>query len=109
MPKDHVVPEDAYFLRQERKKLARLKEQAQAEQAAAALQARKQTHFHKCGKCGGDMDTQLFKGVQIEFCPDCGAVLLDPGELETLAGTDGNVVLQTLSDLFSFSKKKQGG
>jgi Zn-finger nucleic acid-binding protein len=30
----------------------------------------------------------LFKGVEIEKCPDCGAVLLDPGELEQLAGKD---------------------
>jgi Zn-finger nucleic acid-binding protein len=34
------------------------------------------------------MDTQLFKGVEIERCAGCGAVLLDPGELEELAGKD---------------------
>jgi Zn-finger nucleic acid-binding protein len=30
----------------------------------------------------------LFKGVEIEKCPACSAVLLDPGELEQLAGKD---------------------
>lgn len=34
------------------------------------------------------MDTTIFKGVEIERCPSCGAVLLDPGELEELAGED---------------------
>ena len=34
------------------------------------------------------METKLFKGVEIEICPNCGAVLLDPGELEQLAGKD---------------------
>ncbi len=33
------------------------------------------------------MKTELFKGVEIERC-ECGAVLLDPGELELLAGKD---------------------
>jgi len=109
MPKDHVDPENAYFLHEERKKLAALKEQAQSQQAEADAAARRQAHFHKCGKCGDDMNTQLFKGVEIEICPDCCAVLLDPGELEILAGTDGSTVMNTLSDLFSFSKKKREG
>ena len=35
-----------------------------------------------------DMKTELFRGVDVERCPSCGGVLLDPGELKKLAGKD---------------------
>jgi len=86
--KDNVDQEDEYFHRQDREKLDKLKAEANATAADAEAEATKALHFHKCGKCGTDMDTIIFKGVEIEKCPGCGAVLLDPGELEQLAGED---------------------
>lgn len=109
MPKDKVAAEDEYFHREEQEKLARLKAAAVAEEAAAALKARKDAHFHKCGKCGADMATELFKGVEIEICGECGGVLLDAGELQALAGRDESSALQTIGDLFNFSKRKRKG
>lgn len=109
MSKDHVDPEEEYFHREEKEKLARLKAQAEAEAARAARQARKEQHWHKCGKCGADMQTQLFKGIEIEICGDCGAVLLDAGELEGLAGKDGSGVVNTIADLFNFTRRKREG
>ena len=70
---------------EQRKEVEQMIQADVAEEAAMA--AAKELHFHKCGKCGADMKTELFKGVEIERC-ECGAVLLDPGELEQLAGTD---------------------
>lgn len=104
--KDKVDPEDQYFHREDQEKLRKLREQAEADAAKAALEARKLAHRHKCGKCGADMDTQLFKGVEIEICKDCGAVLLDPGELERLSGKDPSGTFGILSDLFSFNRRK---
>jgi Zn-finger nucleic acid-binding protein len=46
------------------------------------------------------MDTRLFRGVEVEVCPQCGAVLLDRGELERLAGEEHEGVLTALSALF---------
>ena len=43
----------------------------------------------------------------IEICPSCGAVLLDAGELEELAGKDESGVFDTIADLFSFSRKQR--
>ena len=85
---DGITNEDEYFHRLEQENISRLKAEQDAEAAVADAAERRDTHFHKCGKCGGDMDTQLFKGIEIERCPSCGAVLLDPGELEELAGKD---------------------
>ena len=86
--KDGLTSEEEYFHREQQEQLAKLREIAALENAAEAAEAAKELHFHKCGKCGQDMDTKIFKGVEIELCPTCGAVLLDPGELEQLAGKD---------------------
>ena len=82
-------PEDEYFTRLEAEQKAKLKKQIDAEKAELAKEERKKLHYLKCGKCGGEMDTVPHRGVEIEVCKDCGAVLLDPGELETLEGPVG--------------------
>jgi hypothetical protein len=85
--KDGLTSEEEYFHRQQVEQLAKLRKVAAMESAEAAIAAAKELHFHKCGKCGADMKTEIFKGVEIERC-GCGSVLLDPGELEQLAGKD---------------------
>jgi hypothetical protein len=85
---DGLTNEEEYIHRLNQKNLGKLRAEQDADSALAEASARKDLHFHKCGKCGTDMDTVLFKGVEIERCSDCGAVLLDPGELEQLAGKD---------------------
>ena len=90
--------EEDYFARIEREKKEALKAKLEAENDAAAKAERKARHWNKCGKCGADMQTQGYKGVDIEVCPECGAVLLDPGELQTLAGEDHS---SFVADLFS--------
>lgn len=83
----NTTSEDEYFHKLAQEQLNKLREVAAIEDAEAAAEAAKELHFHKCGKCGADMKTEIFKGVEIERCT-CGAVLLDPGELEQLAGAD---------------------
>lgn len=88
--------EEEHFAKLDREKLAKLKAKWEEEAAAKALQERRDLHFNKCGKCGADMKTEAFRGVEIEICPECNAVLLDPGELEQLAGEDQTGVLASL-------------
>lgn len=88
--------EEEYFAREDREKLAKLKAKADAEAAEKALADRKVLHHHKCGKCGAGMNTRPFRGIEIEICGECGAVLLDPGELEQLAGEDQGGVMRGL-------------
>lgn len=92
--------EEEHFAKLDREKLAKLKAKQEAEEAAQALAARKELHHHKCGKCGADMDTHPFRGVEVEICPECGAVLLDNGELEKLAGDDQGGILSGLFSAF---------
>ena len=93
--------EEEYFAKEDREKVAKLKAKWQAEAAAAALIERRDLHFNKCGKCGAGMNTVPFRGVEIEICSECGAVLLDPGELEELAGKDKGGILTGMFSIFS--------
>lgn len=107
MGKEGVDLEDEYFHREEQEQLAKLRAVEAARKAEADRVALQALHHLHCGKCGNRMDTQIFKGVEIEVCPACGAVLLDAGELEKVAGPDQSGIITTIGDLFNFSKKKK--
>lgn len=93
--------EEEYFAKEDREKIAQLKKVWQAEAATKALAERRDLHFNKCGKCGAGMETVPFRGIEIEVCPECGAVLLDKGELQTLAGDDRSGILTGLFSIFN--------
>lgn len=93
--------ENRYFEKLEAEKRARLARELRAQREAEALATRKAAHWNKCGKCGADMDTRVFRGVEIEVCADCGAVLLDQGELEALAGQDKSGMFRHLREMFT--------
>lgn len=96
--------EDEYFKRIEAEQKAKLKAKLDAEAQVASAEERKKLHWNKCGKCGSDMDTKAFRGVEIEVCPSCGSVLLDPGELEQLAGADNSAVFSSFFSMFGSGK-----
>ena len=105
MAKDKHSPEEEYFHRTNQEKMEKLKAEQEAEAAAAVAAALKATHHLHCGKCGNKMNTSIFKGIEIEVCPNCGSVLLDPGELEALVGNDEGFHV-TLKDFFKFTKRR---
>jgi uncharacterized protein len=94
------TPDDEYFAKIEREKTEKLKQKLSAEAAVEQREALRKLHHNRCGKCGAAMDTHVFKGLEIEICPDCGAVLLDSGELQTLAGSDQSGIFSGIRDLF---------
>ncbi len=98
--------EDEYFTRIEQEQKAKLKAKLDESERSRALTERMALHHHKCGKCGADMDTRAFRGIEIELCPECGAVLLDPGELEALAGTDRTDVFSSFFSIFGGGPKQ---
>lgn len=99
--------EDEYFAKLDAEAKARLKARLDAEQEQFAREQRRHLHFHKCGKCGADMETRTFRGVEIEVCPECGAVLLDPGELEELAGEDKTDLLRSFFTMFGAGRRRE--
>ena len=101
MPKQ--AQEEEYFSRIEREQLERIRARQDDEAATLAYEERKNMHYNKCGRCGADMKPRLFQGVEIDVCPECGTVLLDPGELEQLAGDDRSGILTNVAEFFSLS------
>jgi hypothetical protein len=100
MSTDKNASEEEYFARLEREEKARAQAERAVSDARAAREALKAAHANRCGKCGGEMAPKGFRGVEIDLCGDCGAVLLDPGELETLAGNDESGALAGLAAFF---------
>jgi hypothetical protein len=105
MPKDHVDPEEEYFKKEDAERLAKLKAQGDADAAVRAREDLRALHRQRCGKCGATMTSNVFKGVEIDVCDECLAVLLDPGELEHLVGRDESAALAALGEFFRFAKR----
>ena len=102
-------PEEEWFARIDAEHKRRLAEQLSDEDAARKRAELKVLHHHRCGKCGEAMMTSAFKAIEVEICPSCGAVLLDPGELEQLAGGDRQSVIESITSVFGMRKKWGGG
>ncbi len=101
------APEEEYFARVEAQKTEKLAKELAKESAEADALALKELHWHHCGKCGNTMNPTFYKGVEIEVCPACQAVLLDPGELQNLAGKDRASAVDMIAGLFGFKKPEQ--
>ena len=98
--REGVDLEDVYFAQRDQENKQKLAEKLAGERDVAAAAERKALHGGKCGKCGGELAQQVFRGEHIDVCGDCGAVLLDPGELQKLAGEDESSVLHGLAAIF---------
>jgi hypothetical protein len=100
-----VSDEDDYFRKLDQEAKEKLRRKLAAENATAERQELARLHHHRCGKCGGQMHSQHFRGMLIEKCEDCSAVLLDPGELEALAGKDSTDVFASFFTMFGGGKR----
>lgn len=88
--------EDEYFAQRD----LELKQKLHAQMLAEREAAERRTHYMKCPKCGADLVTTDFEGVQVDRCPECQGVWLDAGELEHLhQRQDRNVLARIVSDV----------
>lgn len=80
--------EEEFFAREEAEKLYRLhKENLKANDQQRAEEEKK-AHWMKCPKCGYGLETLKWRSVDVDKCFRCGVIVLDDGELETLAGKE---------------------
>lgn len=82
--------EDEYFAREEHERLARLR----AKEAADRLSAERRSHHFKCPKCGANLKTETFHGVNVERCPEDGGLWLDAGEIDLLMKQEDHGILR---------------
>ena len=74
--------EEEYFARQE----AELRKTRRSEVERASAETERQTHFMKCPKCGHDLATEEYHGLEVDRCTGCDGVWFDAGEAEQLIG-----------------------
>jgi hypothetical protein len=97
--------EDEYFAQRDLELRQKLHREMLQEREAAE----RRTHYMKCPKCGADLGTTDYEGVQIDRCPDCQGVWLDAGELEVLHQRDDrNVLARIVSDVRKALGEKKG-
>jgi hypothetical protein len=80
--------EEEYFAKREAELLKKRRES----QTKAAANAERRRHLMKCPKCGADLTTQKYEGVQVDRCPECEGVWFDAGEAARLLRKDSGVV-----------------
>jgi hypothetical protein len=72
--------EDEYFARRDAELLRQQRETAR--KSAAALERR--THHMKCPKCGYDLISGDWDGIQIDQCTNCHGIWCDADEVEEI-------------------------
>ena len=80
--------EEEFFAREEAEKLYRIHKENLKALDQSKADAEKQAHWMKCPKCGYGLETIKWRSVDIDKCFRCGVIILDDGELETLAGDE---------------------
>ncbi len=96
--------EDEYFAREEQERLAKLR----AKDAADRIGAERKSHHLKCPKCGANLQSETFHGVQIERCPEDGGIWLDAGEIDLLMRKeDPGILRRVFGDVAGSLRKKK--
>ena len=95
--------EDVHFREEERKQIVKLRVRA----AKEADEAYNKTHKNHCFRCGTKSLVEVeHKNVNIDICVNegCGAVHLDPGEMEKILEGEKNVFSTVKNSIFSVFK-----
>ena len=71
--------EEEYFAKRD----AELLRQQRANAQKAAAEAERRSHHMKCPKCGYDLITGQWHGIQIDQCTHCHGLWFDAGEAES--------------------------
>ena len=84
--------EEEFFARREAERLKKSRESARH----VADQEDRKSHYMKCPKCGADLHTEDYHGIQIDRCGDCHGVWFDAGEAESLLDKESTGVVSVL-------------
>jgi len=93
--------EEEHFARLEFEKKKKLEAEKHSKMAVEEKKKHKELHYMRCPKCGMQLVTINYKGIEIDRCTGCNGVWLDAGELEQVAELEHS----TLGKFFSVFKK----
>lgn len=92
--------EEEFFAKEDAEKRRRLALERAKELAAEQVEEQKRLHWMRCPKCGFELSTVSFKGVDIDRCFHCGVTVFDEGELEKIGVKDKDGVVKALVRVF---------
>jgi hypothetical protein len=86
LKKQGYSKEDEYFHQKDRERIAKLREEAEAQRAKLASEHKKEDYWMRCPKCGSDLKEEKYDAVLVDRCTakECGGIFFDGGELEIL-------------------------
>ena len=76
--------EDEYFAKLDLEKKRQWEKERAAKMAVEERETLKNQHYMKCPKCGMDLHSFDFHGVNVDTCGSCHGVWLDAGEMESI-------------------------
>jgi len=77
--------EDEFFVREDAEKKRRLALAAKRQTGEAERERLRALHHMRCPKCGMELKTVAFRGVEADLCFTCGGLFLDRGEIDLIA------------------------
>ena len=92
--------EAEFFAREEYERQKAIEEEKHEKMAEGEKDKLKELHYMKCPKCGMDLVTIDYKGLQIDRCSGCEGVWLDCGELEALAELEHGAMGKLFTKVF---------
>ncbi len=84
--------EEEFFALKEAELLKARRAEAEREQA----DAERKTHYMKCPKCGHDLKTEEYHGLEVDRCTRCSGVWFDTGEAEQLLDGEHDGMFQNV-------------
>ncbi len=95
MPVQPSTHEDAYFAREEFRKIQEAEQNKQKKLAEEDKKRLQEQHYMCCPKCGMQLVEIDYQQIKIDKCTGCDGVWLDAGELDTVSKLE-----KSLSDKF---------
>ena len=80
--------EEEYFARRDAELLRQQREAARKTQT----EAERRSHRMKCPKCGYDLITGEWHGIEVDQCTHCHGVWFDKGEVENLLKHESGII-----------------
>jgi len=101
MPVQPSNHEDAYFAREEFRKLQEAEQYKHKNLAEEDKKRLQEQHYMCCPKCGMQLVEIDYQQIKIDKCTGCDGVWLDAGELDTVSKLE-----KSLSDKFFSTFRK---
>lgn len=94
-------PEEGYFSRVDAEKRHKIAMEKRARIAQAELERLKKLHHMRCGSCGWELETIIYRGIPVHKCFNCGSALLEEQTIEKFCGKDQKFI-ETIIECFRF-------